>query len=266
MIDPIHNQAYQEYTRVSRAKPQDVEQKFPMDSAMQENPSSHSSTDGVIYEPSNASKSDSDKAVSSDSGHAADSQTQKASTTETTMQIPQKATAASSESFGTVLKRLVQNVLQGLKKFLSAIWESKPAEDTTNADVINEDTITDDSSNILKASDAEIPGAEMINGETADVETMGSKISGIETVGTDTTDIENFDPQTIDPALDADIKKALKSKDTDSFRALLSRDGHRVPARNTSLLTYYDSKGNLVNLDPSDQYRILHGDRNSQKL
>ena len=49
MIDPIHNQAYQEYTRVSRQKPQDVNQKFSMDSAMQENPSGNPSTDGVIY-------------------------------------------------------------------------------------------------------------------------------------------------------------------------------------------------------------------------
>ncbi len=257
MIDPIHNHAYQEYTKISRPKPQDMEQKFSMDSAMQENPSSHSSTDGVIYEPSKTEKTDSDKATSSGSGHAAHSQTPKSSASEATARTSQKATSSvSSESFGTVLKRLFQNMLQGIKKVLSAIWESKPTENTTNADVIDENTIKNEHPDIIEASDL----------ETMDAETIDAETSGIKTVDIKTVGAETFDPQAIDPTLDADIKKALKAKDTDSFRALLSQDGHRVPAKNTSLLTYYDSKGNLVNLDPSDQYRILHGDRNSRKL
>lgn len=262
MIDPIHNQAYQEYTKVSRSKPQDVEQKFSMDSAMQENPSSKSSTDGVIYEPSKTEKTDSDKATSSGFGHTAHSYNSKASTSETTAQTPRvSASSTPTESLGTVIKRLFQNMLQSIKKVLSAIWESKPAEDAANTDAVNEDTINGENPEIIEASDLEALNAETTDAKSMDTETFNAEISATETVNA-----EAFDPQTIDPVLDADIKKALKAKDTDSFRALLSRDGHRIPAKNTSLLTYYDSKGNLVNLDPSDQYRILHGDRNSRRL
>ena len=157
--------------------------------------------------------------------------------------------SASSESITGMLKRWIQNAFQGIKKFLTAIWESKPAENPANADSLEADTITDEPAKIVEATD---------------LETAQASVS--ETLETQAPPVTGFDPQTIDPALDADIKKALKAKDTDSFRALLSQDGHRIPAKNTSLLTYYDSKGNLVNLDPSDQYRILHGDRNSQRL
>lgn len=251
MIDPIHNQAYQEYTKVSRSKPQDVEQKFSMDSAMHENPSSSSSTDGVIYEPSGAGKADSNKAASSDSGHTMHSD-QKASVPEknTAPAIEKNSASAPSESITGMLKRWFQNALQGIKKFLTAIWESKPVDDSTNTDTLKTDTITDEPAEIIEATDLEAAA------QTAMQETLEAQ----------TASVTEFDPQAIDPSLDADIKKALKAKDTDSFRALLSQDGHRIPAKNTSLLTYYDSKGNLVNLDPSDQYRILHGDRNSRKL
>ncbi len=252
MIDPIHNQAYQEYTKVSRSKPQDVEQKFSMDSAMHENPSANASTDGVIYESSDAAKADSNKATSSDSGHAMHSNQKASSPEKSTAQTAGKAsTSASSESITDMLKRLFRNALQGIKKFLTAIWESKPVEDSANADTTGADTIVDETTEIIEATD---------------LEALEAQTSVQETVEAEYASATEFDPQTIDPVLDADIKKALKAKDTDSFRALLSQDGHRVPAKNTSLLTYYDSKGNLVNLDPSDQYRILHGDRNSRKL
>lgn len=250
MIDPIHNQAYQEYTRVSRQKPQDVNQKFSMDSAMQENPSGNPSTDGVIYEPSDAAKADLNKAPSSGSGHAMHSNQKASGEEENVMQTTGEASpSASSESITGMLKRWVQNAFQGIKKFLATIWESKPSENPEHADSLEADTITDEPAKIVEATD---------------LETAQASVS--ETLETQTPPVTGFDPQTIDPALDADIKKALKAKDTDSFRALLSQDGHRIPAKNTSLLTYYDSKGNLVNLDPSDQYRILHGDRNSQRL
>lgn len=248
MIDPIHNQAYQEYTKVSRQKPQDTEQKFSMDAALHEDPSSDAEANGVIYEPGNAAKSASGRAASSASAQGRTLRPSVTSTVEAGQQTSGSA-ASSSESLGTTVKRLVQNMLRMFKKVLTAIWESKPAKTSGDADAeaaASDILATDDKSTEntpLEAADTTVPQA----------------------IHPDPGTIETRDPKALDPALDADIKKALKAGDTDAFRALLSQDGQRLPAKNSSLLTYYDSKGNLVDLNPSDQYRILHGDRGSQK-
>lgn len=246
MIDPIHNQAYQEYTRVSRQKPQGTEQKFSMDAALHENPSSDAEANGVIYEPGNAAKSASDQAASSAQTQGRSLQTSVTSTAETAHHTSDNTTA-SSESLGTTVKRLVQNMLRMFKKVLTAIWESKPAETSKDAETATSDILTADNksteNNPLETADATVPQTNHPDSDT----------------------IETQDPNALDPALDADIKKALKAGDTDAFRALLSQDGQRLPAKNSSLLTYYDSTGKLVDLNPSDQYRILHGDRGSQK-
>lgn len=194
MINPIHDQAYQEYTRVSRQRPIDTQEKFSLDAAAHQSPSPDADTNGVIYEPA-------EKTV-----HAE----------------PSQETPRHASSVTDTVKHFVQNMLQTIKKVLSAIWESKPAD----------------------AADAA-------------ADTAAQDIPGSYDTATDSLAVKDIS--------DEDIKKALKAGDADSFRALLSQDGKRIPARNSSLLTYYDATGKLVNIDPSEQYRILHGDHGSLK-
>ena len=61
------------------------------------------------------------------------------------------------------------------------------------------------------------------------------------------------------------IKKALDQGDDETFRTLISQGGRKTPARNTSVLTFYNANGKLVQIDPSDENRILRGDRGSRK-
>ena len=62
------------------------------------------------------------------------------------------------------------------------------------------------------------------------------------------------------------VKDILKSRDMNKLEQYLTADGTRQPAKNTDLLTYYDRKGKIVSVDPSDKRKILQGDYNDLKL
>ena len=48
--------------------------------------------------------------------------------------------------------------------------------------------------------------------------------------------------------------------------SLLTDDGRRSVAKNSTLLTYYDKNGKLTQINASDRERILHGDRHVKTL
>lgn len=65
---------------------------------------------------------------------------------------------------------------------------------------------------------------------------------------------------------DREIQKHLRSGNLEQVLNLLTEDGRRTMARNSTLLTYYDRTGRFTSISASDQERILHGDRNVKKL
>ena len=67
-------------------------------------------------------------------------------------------------------------------------------------------------------------------------------------------------------AREREIQKYLRTGNLEQVISLLTEDGHRTIAKNSTLLTYYDRTGRLTSLSASDQERILHGDRNTRKL
>lgn len=66
--------------------------------------------------------------------------------------------------------------------------------------------------------------------------------------------------------LDREIRPYLKNGDLDQVISLLTDNGQKTIARNSTLLTYYDKNGRMVEPNASDRERILHGDRNARKL
>lgn len=65
---------------------------------------------------------------------------------------------------------------------------------------------------------------------------------------------------------DEKIRKHLRSGNLEQVISLLTDDGRRSVAKNSTLLTYYDKNGKLTQLSASDRERILHGDRHVRKL
>lgn len=65
---------------------------------------------------------------------------------------------------------------------------------------------------------------------------------------------------------DEKIRKHLRSGNLEQVISLLTDDGRRSVAKNSTLLTYYDKNGKLTQINASDRERILHGDRHVKTL
>ena len=63
-----------------------------------------------------------------------------------------------------------------------------------------------------------------------------------------------------------EIQKLLRSGDMEQVISLVTENGQKTIAKNSTLLTYYDRTGKITPLSASDQERILHGDRNTRNL
>lgn len=62
------------------------------------------------------------------------------------------------------------------------------------------------------------------------------------------------------------MQAVLKSRNLDSLAAILSENGKKRLAKNTTLLTTYDRRGRIVDIEEAERERILHGDKNFIKL
>lgn len=62
------------------------------------------------------------------------------------------------------------------------------------------------------------------------------------------------------------LEDAIKSRDLQKMEQLLTKNGDRRPARHSDLLTYYDRRGKLVEMDDTAKHRVLFGDKNIMKL
>ena len=63
-----------------------------------------------------------------------------------------------------------------------------------------------------------------------------------------------------------EIQKHLQNGDMEQVIRILTDNGKKVPARNSTLLTSYDRNGKMVQLDASVQQRTLYGDKHTRKL
>lgn len=261
MIDPIRNPVYQDYQRQKQSKKIDgantEKGKFNLDYA----------EEGVLYEPSSEEEEKTGEAPKkqTSSFHAA-AALELQELTETTPASTRNP-ASSQRSLTDTLRTFFTRALSALRQLWSTIWESRPADGNASVltkdeldNALGEDTITSDTLSDASNSAAEA-GKVSVSGSTNDVDTINAAM----TVGDSAPDKTASAQNPLHAANDARILHALKSGDRNHFRSLLSEDGRRTPARNSSLLTYYDAKGNLISPDASVQQRVLHGDRGSLK-
>ncbi len=65
---------------------------------------------------------------------------------------------------------------------------------------------------------------------------------------------------------DREIQESLRIGDMEQVINLLTDNGRRTIARNSTLLTSYDKNGRVVEPSAPDMERVLHGDRNTWEL
>lgn len=138
-----------------------------------------------------------------------------------------------------------RDLLQSVRDFLYRIWNESPEETVISEDVTPE--------------------------EAARYTEEYYKIKGIDRktvaeTNTPATEEPGNDPKAREAERDEKIRKQLRSGNLEQVINLLTDDGKRSVAKNSTLLTYYDRSGRLTQLNASDRERILHGDRNVRKL
>lgn len=286
MIDPIRNQAYQEYN-ANKIPPKSSAaeagtEKFSLDY----------SDEGVLYEPSEKeadSKADSaaSKKQSGSFRQAALLELSSLSEERNETARPNETPAAHS-SLTDTLRRFLTRAAQTLKKLWAVVWESKAAdsEPLSSQEAAEEILPASAADGALDMTqDSAVPGTAENDGSLGmaengavpgTAENSGSLDMAESGAVPDTGNLQDASGALqragakdgsafLHAKNDPGILHALKSGDSQGFRSLLSEDGRRTPARSSSLLTYYDSKGNLISPDASVQQRILHGDRGSIK-
>lgn len=160
-------------------------------------------------------------------------------------------TKAADAPFG-LLSAFFKSLLQSFKDFLYKIWNESPEET-----VISEE-VTPEEAERYTLEYYKIKGIDPEKTDAGRSET---------TMATETEPAEREDDlEAREAERDEKIRKQLRSGNLEQVINLLTDDGKRSVAKNSTLLTYYDKSGKLTQLNASDRERILHGDRHVRKL
>ena len=177
-----------------------------------------------------------------------------------------------SALFDTV-RTWVAVFVQSFKGLLDRIWNDPvPKEEVLSAQEVPVEETDRFSEEYLElnTSEAESPEASgNLNGNGTEIHASGSLHNGLRAGKAHNPKMQEDRGQRPSAGRldrDKEIQKYLRSGNLEQVISLLTDDGQRTIAKNSSLLTYYDRTGKLTSLSASDQERILHGDRNTRKL
>ena len=155
----------------------------------------------------------------------------------------EKAASRMSAANGGSLWQTVLSVWQAVKDFFYHVWNDETPE------ILSEDVTPEEAERYTEEYYA-------LKGITPEV----VKKQEPEAASTEESEKEKQAER------DARIRKHLRSGNLDQVISLLTDDGKRSIAKNSTLLTYYDRSGQLRQINASDRERILHGDRNVREL
>lgn len=251
MINPVNNYTTTEYQpQANRPQRVDSGEHFSLDSALEK----QDDNPGVIYERSTDKKKSENEASSSSSATKQDTfestlEEAIATRAEREKEQPDELSVFMYAWFDK-LQNFFVKLWKNIKTVFGNLWDSKPIADGLD---INMNKASDKTPSEGVEYNTLIPEAESSN-------SIASELENAEDIN-DESEIAN-----LEAVRDANIRKALNDGDKDKFRTLISNGGKRVPARSTSAITTYDSHGNIVEINPSDENKILHGNRGVTKL
>lgn len=175
---------------------------------------------------------------------------------------PAGRTARAENTGGSLFDGILsifKSLFGAIGEFLYKVWNDSPQE------VISEDVTPEEAERYTEEYYAMkgIPRSETSVGNPADQSV--SEEAEIAADGVSAQD-EKEDLETKQAERDEKIRKHLRSGNLEQVISLLTDDGRRSVAKNSTLLTYYDKNGKLTQLSASDRERILHGDRHARNL
>lgn len=241
MINPVNNNipsAYQPQS--SKVNAPEGSEQFSLKSALDK----QDGQGGVIYEPSSAADEKQKNVTAGEKNPSFAESLGKESlkaAKDNKEETPDQITATANMLWENI-KDFFESIWNNIKKIFGNLWDSKPISDG------------------LEKIPPVMPPKEQGQKNDNSLTGVSSDEVSLE-ISASASDIEALEKNR-----DEDIKKALKDGDKDLFRNLISEEGRKYPARNTDMLTTYNSKGMIREISPSDQNKILRGDRGARKL
>ncbi len=255
MVDPVRRvQSYNTSvvgSASSKSSGQGESVPFSMDQALAEE---SAKDEGVYYEHGKAPQAKSSDQNSKDRSSVPEDQI---------IEKPNPDAPLGAIDTGNLIKgigRFLSGLWDKLLKIFGNIWESKPLNDGMEKPSDTAEDIdplhADDSMQFYRSETGmnikdSIPGDEF-DAYTEELEKEGEILSGSE-------------EDHIKPFEDKAIKDALMTGDEERFERLITRGGERHAAISSTLLTQYDSRGRIIQIDPSDENLILHGKNHTSR-
>lgn len=252
MVNRIDGNNYYDYQKLKNVNIPDASEKFSLDYKQNELQSEAKEKKDKSEKTADEQKLSSDK-----SGVKLElsSRGQSAAAGSSYIGLSKPETKPESQSLVDTIRTFVSTAIEAVKDFFYKLWYDAPRPD--------------DSGSI------ETMGSEALESETLDSESAEHAAAVETSEAAETEDETGLNLQEIDArtAYRMDVEKRhreiqpyLKKGDLNHVINLLTDDGKKTIARNSSLLTYYDKNGRMVEPNASDRERILHGDGNVRKL
>lgn len=159
----------------------------------------------------------------------------------------------SGQSIVGILREIVTTAVSAVKDFFYKIWNEP---DKVNESVVDEDS-EETAESMTMAESAEINTEQPKQTAEHAIQDMAAAAQDQDTAAAQKMSEE---------LLDREIQPYLRKGDLNQVINLLTDNGKKTVAMNSTLLTYYDRNGKMVEINASDRERILRGDRNTKKL
>lgn len=140
-----------------------------------------------------------------------------------------KETATERPNLLADVQRWLRDFLSSVKSFLYKIWNDEG--DSKASEISGTDVPEDDA-------------------ESREVSAIQAKSTTVKT----------------EEQIASEIQDCIHTGNLKQMMSILTDDGKKCVAKNSTLVTYYDKTGRLTQPSASDKERILHGDRHVKKL
>lgn len=146
------------------------------------------------------------------------------------------------------IRTYVMTAIAAVRGFFHQIWNDQPQEEISDV-LLLEENLQEDPSQESVLQD--VQSSEDILQEPAEI-----------TDASDDMAVYAMEEE----RRNREIQQSLRDGDMDHVVSLLTDNGRKTAARNSSLLTSYDKNGRVVEPSASVWERVLHGDKNTWKL
>lgn len=237
-IDRIDGNKYYEYTKIKNLNVSDADEKFSLDYKQDELQTGKKEKKEKPEDKQEIKQPEAHNGVRLDiSGNARPTTGSQAAKSQSAAARESQTTLSPLELL-TSIRDFMATAVAAVKDFFYKIW-NEPEPEISDTDA---------------AGQEENPLLEMTEQDSVLVAQSGAQYES------------ESDYRMQEALLDRKIQPYLRSGDLNQVISLLTDNGKREAARNSTLLTYYDKTGRMVEPNASDRERILHGDKNTRKL